>query len=70
MVNKKALFKKLARYLLWYGAIVIAIHMLGKLESFSLIHHLGLIASIVVIDYTYSKRHKIVNFDKEDDDEE
>lgn len=70
MVNKTELFKRLLKWIIWYAAIILVLKIFGAANSFSIIHYAGLLLSVVIVDITYSKRHKMTSYNKEDDEDE
>ena len=70
MVNKTELFKRLLKWIIWYAAIILVLKISGAANSFSIIHYTGLLLSVVIVDITYSKRHKMTSHNKEDDEDE
>lgn len=70
MVNKTELFKRLLKWIIWYAAIILVLKISGVANGFSIIHYAGLLLSVVIVDITYSKRHKMTSYNKEDDEDE
>lgn len=69
MENKISIVLKIAKWILWYLAIVALLYIFDYPEYFSIIHYIGLGIAIPLIDIAYSKRRNLTQKDKEDEEE-
>ena len=69
MASKKTIALKIAKWIIWYLAIIALIFAFDYSDNFSIIHYIGLAIAIPLIDTAYSKRRVLTQENKDDEDE-
>ena len=69
MVNKRSIALKIAKWVIWYLAIIALIFVFDYSDNFSIIHYIGLAIAIPIIDTAYSKRRVLTQENKDNEDE-